>query len=132
MTTKVQRKQLARDVRLLSRTLEVLRRLNMTAEQPGALALALERIKQRSEPVSSDMYPVTDKALCKQIRRDERTIKAAIELVKRMGIDPEDRLALLQADASVNEHKKQASREDLQEQLKKQHRREMTEKELLK
>ena len=105
----------------------------MTAEQPSALAQAIEKIKQRApDGLGRSIYPVTDKALCKQLRRDERTIQGAIELVKRMGIDPGARLALSRTYSAVNEYRKEASQEDLRKRLQKQPRREMTEEELLK
>ena len=58
---------------------------------------------------------MTDKALCKQLRRDERAIEAAIELVKRMGIDPDKRQSLYFTQVAVNEHKKDVTAELLRQ-----------------
>ena len=129
VTDKVQRKQLARDERALERAIEVLGRLNLTAERPGALALAIEKIKQGApDDLGRRIYPVTDNALCKQLRRDERAIKGAIELVKRMGKDPDkDSRSLDLTQEAVNEHKKDVTAELLRQRPPK----ELTEAELL-
>ena len=109
---KVQSRQVIRDERAIERALEVMGRLNLAAEYPGALALAQEKIENGApDNLGTVIYPVADKALRKQINRDRRVIDRAIDVVERMRVSPHDRMALYLARTAVDEHKRELDKQ---------------------
>ena len=107
VTEKVQHKQIARDERTIERAKEVMSRLNIAAGDPRALTLALEKIeKEAPDNLGRMIYPVSDKARCKQIKRDRRVIERAIDVVERMRVSPNDRLTLYFVETAINECKR--------------------------
>lgn len=97
------RKQIERDERTIRRCKALLRRFNITEEHPDPVAIARDHVQRGKGPIT---YPLSEKAMAKQQRRDLRTIEDTAELLERIDGYPRGNFYILDGTLKVIEAQK--------------------------
>lgn len=92
MPVKVQRKQLARDLRAIERAMEIFERLRRNDLGKNPIGMVLQGLKNGS--YISSGYPISEETGEKQRLRDIRKLNAALEVIDRLSIQAAPRRGL--------------------------------------